>query len=124
MQSKYRPLAMIAPGAIAAALLTHTADAAGTSVPLSEISHIHGIAVDATDPSRVYLATHHGLYLASSDGIATEVSATRNDYMGFTPHPNDPAVLYASGHPAEGGNLGVIVSEDGGKNWRRLADGS
>jgi hypothetical protein len=44
------------------------------------------------------------------------------DFMGFTPHPSDPATLYSSGHPAGGGNLGFIVSEDGGGSWTQLAD--
>ena len=44
--------------------------------------------------------------------------------MGFTPHPSDPAILYASGHPAGGGNLGFIASTDGGKSWSKLADGA
>jgi len=41
----------------------------------------------------------------------------------FSPHPDDPAIFYASGHPASGGNLGFIVSTDGGKSWEKLADG-
>src|SRR3546814_9519058 len=44
--------------------------------------------------------------------------------MGFTPHPADPDVLYASGHPAGGGNLGFIVSRDGGQTWSKLSDGA
>ena len=38
------------------------------SVPLTQVVHIHSIAVDRSDPSRLYLATHHGLFLATSDG--------------------------------------------------------
>jgi hypothetical protein len=43
--------------------------------------------------------------------------------MGFTPDPRDPSILYASGHPASGDNLGFIASEDGGRSWRQLAEG-
>jgi photosystem II stability/assembly factor-like uncharacterized protein len=43
--------------------------------------------------------------------------------MGFTPHPTDPSILYASGHPAGGGNLGFIASGDGGRCWSQLAEG-
>ncbi len=43
--------------------------------------------------------------------------------MGFTPHPADESVLYASGHPAGGGNLGFIVSRDGGRGWSSLSPG-
>src|SRR3546814_20068354 len=44
--------------------------------------------------------------------------------MGFPPNPTDPDLLYASGHPAGGGNLGFIVSRDGGKSWSKLANGA
>src|SRR3546814_9389478 len=78
-------------------------------------THFHGIAVDPHDPDRLYLATHHGFYVVGPDGVAQRVSETEDDFMGFTPHPADPEVLYASGHPAGGGNLGFIVSGDGGQ---------
>jgi len=86
-------------------------------------SHIHGIAVDPRDSSRLYLATHHGFFAVSPDGQATRLSPDSNDYMGFTPHPTDPSVLFASGHPVGGGNLGFIVSDDGGQSWRQLSTG-
>src|SRR3546814_7481404 len=44
--------------------------------------------------------------------------------MGCTPHPSDPDVLYASGHPAGGGNLGCSVSRNGGQTWPKLSDGA
>ncbi len=94
-----------------------------TLAKLRESTHIHGIAVDAKDPSRIYLATHHGLFVARADGTATRVSAKNDDFMGFTPHPSDPTVLYASGHPGGGGNLGFIMSDDGGKTWREISKG-
>lgn len=113
--------------AIAATLggQTRHALAAGdvTLAALAKQTHFHGIAVDARDTSRIYLATHHGLYVVGQDGMATQLSSTRDDFMGFTAHPSDPLVLYASGHPASGGNLGFIVSTDGGRSWTKLASG-
>jgi photosystem II stability/assembly factor-like uncharacterized protein len=97
---------------------------AAERIRLSEVSHIHGIAVDPSDPSRLFLATHHGLFLTSPDGTASRFSDNANDYMGFTPHPTDSSLLYASGHPAGGGNMGVILSEDGGKTWQQLSAGA
>lgn len=97
------------------------------SVPvrdLSRLTHIHGIAVDPLDPTRLYVATHHGLYAATESGDATRVSQAADDFMGFTPDPDDPMTLYASGHPAGGGNLGLIQSTDGGKTWRQLSPGA
>ncbi len=99
---------------------------AAENIAISEIAektHFHGIAVDPRDASRVYLATHHGFFVVGLDGMAKRVSENADDFMGFTPHPTDPSILYASGHPVSGGNLGIIMSSDGGRNWRRIAKG-
>jgi len=98
--------------------------AGAQSVPIDEVSHIHGIAIDPKDSSRLYLATHYGVFHTSADGMAEQVSENTNDYMGFTQHPTDPDVIYASGHPAGGGNMGVLVSRDGGRSWEQLATGA
>jgi photosystem II stability/assembly factor-like uncharacterized protein len=104
-------------------LATRSHSEASTTVEaLARETHFHGIALDARDPNRLYLATHHGLYAVAPDGSATRLSPVQ-DFMGFTPHPTDPSILYASGHPAWGGNLGFISSEDGGRSWSQLAEG-
>lgn len=89
---------------------------------LSRHTHIHGLAVDRHDPSRLLIATHHGLFRAGPDGIAQRISPVQ-DFMGFNPHPADPDTLYASGHPVEGGNLGFVASTDGGKTWTQISPG-
>jgi hypothetical protein len=94
-----------------------------TLAALLERTHVHGIAVDRADPDRIYLATHHGFYAVGPDGAAEQLSDRRDDFMGFTLHPTDPDVLYASGHPEHGGNLGFVGSSDGGRTWTRIADG-
>jgi len=78
--------------------------------------------VDRNDPSHLLIATHHGLYRAGPDGNAELISVVQ-DFMGFVPHPGDPNTLYASGHPAAGGNLGLIASSDGGKTWIEVSPG-
>jgi len=95
---------------------------ANTIAALAKDTHFHGIAVDAADSSRIYLATHHGLFVTGANGRVQQISEVR-DYMGFTAHPTDATVLFASGHPAGGGNLGFIVSKDGGRSWTKLSDG-
>ena len=86
-------------------------------------THVHGLAVDRLDPSRLLVATHHGFFSVTPDGSATRVGTSRNDFMGFTPHPREPKTLFASGHPPTGGNLGFIVSRDGGMSWEQLSAG-
>ncbi|MBJ6127750.1 F510_1955 family glycosylhydrolase [Microvirga splendida] len=85
-------------------------------------THIHGLAVDRQDPSKLLIATHHGLFRAGADGKAERVSEVQ-DFMGFNPHPSDPKTLYASGHPAQGGNLGFITTTDQGRTWTQVSPG-
>lgn len=87
-------------------------------------THVHGLAFDPASPDRLLIATHHGLHaLDLASMTTTPVGDSRNDFMGFTAHPALPGPLYASGHPQGGGNLGVIMSEDGGQSWTALSDG-
>jgi photosystem II stability/assembly factor-like uncharacterized protein len=118
-------VASIAAALAMATLSLATPASAADSLPLTELekqTHYHGLAVDPTDPSRLYLATHHGFYRVAADGTATRLSEVQ-DFMGFTPHPTDPSVLYASGHPSNGGNLGFLMSADGGANWTQISPG-
>jgi photosystem II stability/assembly factor-like uncharacterized protein len=115
----------LAGGLCLLAALFAAAPAGAQSVPLAELgqqTHYHGLAVDPADPTRLYLATHHGFYLLAADGTATLLSQVQ-DFMGFTPHPTDPSVFYASGHPHNGGNLGFLMSADGGANWTQISPG-
>lgn len=89
--------------------------------PAKSISHLHGLGVDAVN-DRIVLATHHGLF-ALADGALFQMGDNRDDFMGFSQHPYDPNIIYASGHPARGGNIGVIKSEDGGRTFNRLFTG-
>jgi photosystem II stability/assembly factor-like uncharacterized protein len=110
--------------AAAAIILSASTVAADTTTvgDLASHTHIHGLAIDAADPRYLFIATHHGLYRAAPDGTAELISVVQ-DFMGFSPHPNQPGILFASGHPAGGGNLGVIASSDGGKTWSELSPG-
>jgi photosystem II stability/assembly factor-like uncharacterized protein len=99
------------------------AEAITSVAKLGTSTHFHGIAVDPQDSSRILLATHNGLYSITPDGKARRISLTEDDFMGFSSNPGDPARLFASGHPAGGGNLGFLASSDGGRNWRQLSPG-
>jgi photosystem II stability/assembly factor-like uncharacterized protein len=88
------------------------------SVSVSDLSHIHGIAFGASDD--LILATHHGVFTVAPTGEAQLISEP-HDFMGFT--RAGPDRLMASGHPAGGGNMGVLASTDGGAKWSPLAEG-
>jgi len=94
-----------------------------TIADLVNSTDFHGISVDPNDPSRIYLATHTGLFVTDPDGEALSISDFRADFMGFSPDPTNPDVFYGSGHPATGGNLGIVKSEDGGITWSKISDG-
>ncbi len=93
------------------------------SMPIAEVSHIHGIAVNLSDPSQLYLATHDGVFLTSADGTAEQVSSNTDDYMSFTSHPSDANTFFASGHPKTGGNSGFLVSRDRARSWEQVSPG-
>ena len=120
----YALLGLATVATVSAFFANRSISAGEIAIPaLAKETHFHGIAVDGNDPTRLHLATHHGFYIVGPGGKARRFSKNRDDFMGFTPHPSDPSVLYASGHPAGGGNLGFIASMDGGKSWAKLADG-
>lgn len=99
--------------------------ASAQSVSVSELrtqTHVHGLAVDRQDPTYLLIATHHGLFRSGPDGKAQRISIVQ-DFMGFNAHPNDPDTLYASGHPADGGNLGFVASTDRGGTWEQISPG-
>ena len=117
-----KPIRMLRTGIILAMVGASFA-ASAEPVPLDRISHIHGIALDPDEPSRLLLATHTGMFAATSDGFATGISKFDADLMSLAVDPRNPRKFYASGHPAKGSNLGVVTSNDGGVTWRHVSDG-
>lgn len=99
--------------------------AAPRFTPISELHHIHGLAVHPGDPRILYIATHEGLIRLVEGKHWELVGEDRSDFMGFTLDPTKSAVTYASGHPspfsARPNPVGVIVSRDGGQSWQPLA---
>ncbi|HLD01557.1 MAG TPA: hypothetical protein VJC10_01650 [Patescibacteria group bacterium] len=92
-------------------------------IPITEITHGHGLAVDIADPTKLYIATHHGLLVLKDEKQLYRVGDAKDDYMGFTPHPADAKIIFSSGHPATGGNIGFQKSEDAGFTWNKISDG-
>ncbi|MBI3032483.1 hypothetical protein HYY69_03340 [Candidatus Woesearchaeota archaeon] len=90
---------------------------------VNSISHIHGIAVDKEDSSKLYIATHHGLYVLINDTGLYKIGESEDDFMGFSLDPKNANVFYRSGHPESGGNLGFQRSDDQGHTWKKISDG-
>ena len=89
-----------------------------------KIQDIHGLALDPNQPTRLYVATHHGLFVAENDTGWAAVTERPFDMMGFTMHPRHAHIMYASGHPSgigQGWAVGVVKSIDGGRTWTTLA---
>ncbi|MEK7460358.1 MAG: F510_1955 family glycosylhydrolase [Patescibacteria group bacterium] len=91
--------------------------------PIISFSHSHGIAVDISDPKKVYIATHEGLFLLSDDKDLFQIGKTRDDLMGFSTHSTEPNTFFSSGHSARGGNIGFQKTTDGGITWEKISDG-
>lgn len=101
--------------------------AAQETMPLSDLmaaTHIHGIGPGLAGVDSMTLATHKGLWAVDLDGAtATRLGQSQDDFMGYSAVPGRPGTAFASGHPATGGNLGIIRTEDAGLTWVPVADG-
>src|SRR3989344_5855590 len=98
-------------------------DSTSTLTPMDTVSHAHSLAVDSCDSSKLYIATHYGLFVLMNDEDLYRVGDATDDYMGFSTHPTEAKLFYSSGHPNGGGNIGVQKSEDGGVTWTKISDG-
>ena len=83
--------------------------------------HVHGLGVDPENRNILYIATHGDFYQSTNGGPPVKVDKSRADYMAFNAPPKVGIPLYASGHPATGGNTGLIKSTDGGQSWESVA---
>jgi photosystem II stability/assembly factor-like uncharacterized protein len=83
--------------------------------------HVHGLGIDPSDSSILYIATHGDFYKSVNGGTPVKVDKQRADYMAFNAPQTSGAPLYASGHPSTGGNTGLIKSMDGGQTWQVVA---
>lgn len=97
------------------------------TLPLSELmsaTHVHAIGPGAGSVDSLTLATHNGLWTVDlARATATRLGQSRDDFMGYSAVPGSAGEAFASGHPATGGNLGIIKTEDAGQTWAPVSDG-
>ncbi|HEY6103930.1 MAG TPA: hypothetical protein VI007_11980 [bacterium] len=95
------------------------------AVPVRDIEHVHGLAVDPRDPRILWVGTHSGL-VRVVDGLEwMRVGRARYDMMGFTIVPGPSPYMVTSGHGGPTDRrpepLGLERSRNGGRTWRTLA---
>jgi photosystem II stability/assembly factor-like uncharacterized protein len=88
------------------------------SISYQSHNHIHGLGYDSKN-NRLFIATHYGIFIWK-EGKLFQLGQSRDDFMGFSLHPSNPNVVYTSGHPKSGGNMGVLKSDDGGVTFKRI----
>ena len=98
----------------------------GKSPILGDWHDIHGVGifntdVNSNDDGSVYLATHNGLYNKKQNSSWVKVGNDKSDLMGFVINPTKEGVMYSSGRPTNGGNLGFRMSTDSGKTWQTIS---
>lgn len=110
---------LLAAASVLVWIVTH--DGAESGSP-TELSHIHGMGVNPAD-SRLYVATHDGLFVLGEDGRVGLVGGGAQDTVGFTVAGRDH--FLASRHPASGedgsSSLGLIESTDAGLTWESVS---
>ncbi len=99
-------------------------DSVKNLTPVASITHAHGLAVDAADDTKLYVATHNGLLVLLNDQDIYQIGNEKDDYMGFSVHPTESNIFFTSGHPTGGGNLGLQKSTDGGVTWEKVSAGA
>jgi photosystem II stability/assembly factor-like uncharacterized protein len=93
---------------------------------LGDWHDIHGVGLFNTegsndDDNSIYLATHNGLYNKKQNSSWVKVGSDKSDLMGFVINPTKEGVMFSSGHPVNGGNLGFRMSTDSGKTWETIS---
>lgn len=127
--TKWRVLGLVVVLLAGAAMVVYftrpRATAGLQEVAVSEIEHVHGLAVDPSNPQVLWIGTHGSLIRVTNGKEWNRIGRQRYDMMGFTVHPTEPNVLLTSGHPGSGDRrpnpLGVEISRDGGQTWQPLA---
>ena len=82
--------------------------------------NVQAVTVDPNDPDVVYAGTADGPYRSSDRGAHWERLGFPDRDMGIwsiAVHPSQPKTLFAGASP-----VAVYRSDDGGDNWRRMAD--
>jgi photosystem II stability/assembly factor-like uncharacterized protein len=96
---------------------------------------VHRVAIAASDPKRIHLATGDGLYCSRDGGDTWEHQQRRTDRVGYPDalflQVGDDNTVYMGGagdapetwRTQGGAQAGFIVSHDGGRTWNEAMNG-
>lgn len=98
-------------------------DPAGGHHDSPDLAHVHGLGVNPAD-GKLYVGSHHGLFVVTGKGEPEQVAGRTQDFMGFT--VLGPDHFLGSGHPgpddtSQPPHLGLIESTDAGKSWQSVS---
>jgi hypothetical protein len=88
---------------------------------LGDWHDIHGVGLFNTADGTLYLATNNGLYSKHQNSTWVQVGNDKSDITGFVINPKKDGVMYSSGYPPSGGNLGFRMSTDSGNTWKAIS---
>jgi len=94
---------------------------------LGDWHDIHGVGLFTTkgssndEDNSIYLATNNGLYSKHQNSTWVQVGNDKSDITGFVINPKKEGVMYSSGYPPTGGNLGFRISTDSGNTWKTIS---
>ena len=88
---------------------------------LGDWHDIHGVGLFNTADGTLYLATNNGLYSKHQNSTWVQVGNDKSDITGFVINPKKNGVMYSSGYPPTGGNLGFRMSTDSGNTWKAIS---
>jgi hypothetical protein len=88
---------------------------------LGDWHDIHGVGLFNTADGTLYLATNNGLYSKHQNSTWVQVGNDKSDITGFVINPKKNGVMYSSGYPPTGGNLGFRMSTDSGNTWMAIS---
>ena len=88
---------------------------------LGDWHDIHGVGLFNTVDGTLYLATNNGLYSKHQNSTWVQVGNDKSDITGFVINPKKDGVMYSSGYPPTGGNLGFRMSRDSGNTWMAIS---
>ena len=88
---------------------------------LGDWHDINGVGLFNTADGTLYLATNNGLYSKHQNSTWVQVGNDKSDITGFVINPKKNGVMYSSGYPPTGGNLGFRMSTDSGNTWKAIS---